>query len=204
MLDKEGTETHSVQCKLVRENLLGRSRGTGDIHPTEAHRRECSPLWEWKGSPEHLISLLQNLLGSCHCMSLYVHVCRPVFSALVWCSQHPESSGFSFQAVTIRLCVFDPFPTFRERNTSQTNMGQLCNQLGQVKTEHVISKAVERQVSLRKEDRSEEERILIFSRLGMGRVQNKEEERLCCKQSEGRIWVLHISKYLIHCLSLGI
>ena len=83
-------------------------------------------------------------------------------------------------------------------------MGQLCNQLGQVKIEHVISKVVERQVSLRREDRSEEERILIFSRLGMGRVQNKEEERLCCKQSEGRIWVLHISKYLIHCLTLGI
>lgn len=28
--------------------------------------------------------------------------------------------------------------------------------------------------------------------------------RLGCKQCEGRIWVLLISKYLIHCLILGI
>ena len=58
---------------------------------------------------------------------------------------------------------FTPFPIFQERNTSQPNLGQLHNGFGQVKPEHALSKAVERKVSLGREDESKEERVCIFS-----------------------------------------
>ena len=46
--------------------------------------------------------------------------------------------------------------------------------------------------------------VTLAQRPGLGRAQNQEEERPGCKQSEGRIWILLISKYLIHCLIPGI
>lgn len=183
VLDKEhfveGTETHSIQCKLIRKNILGRPG---------------------KGGPK-----LLNFLLSSHCISLYVCVCKPAFSALVWHSQYPDSFGFSFQAGSTRLGVFVSISHFLgEYDTSQPNMSQLSIQHGQVKTEHLKSNAVEREVSLSREDRSGRKgSSFLVHWLGRGRVQNEEEERLDCKQAEGRIWVLLISKYLIHCPVLG-
>ena len=83
VLDKEhlveGTETHSVYCKLIR-HIWGRC---GAIHLTELHRRERGPLRKWKGSPEQLTSSLQNPWDPViSCLSKSLSVEQPF---LVWC-----------------------------------------------------------------------------------------------------------------------
>lgn len=107
----EGTETHSIHCKLIKNiYILGRSRGTGDIHSTEFHSSKSSLLregkWTGKTVQSTLTLLLLNFLFSCYCISLCIHVCRLAFST-VWQSQLPDSSGFSFQAGTTKLSVFN-------------------------------------------------------------------------------------------------
>ena len=112
VLDKEhlveGTEAHSVYCKLIR-HIWGRC---GAIHLTELHRRECGPLRKWKGSPEHLTSSLQNPWGpviACLSKSLSVEQ-----HFLFRCDcQHPDSSRFLCQAGTARLSVLIHFPFSR-------------------------------------------------------------------------------------------
>lgn len=92
VLDKEhlveGTETHLIQCKLRRKNVSGRSRGTGDIDPTEFHSRKCRLMREWnvnwKGGPEHLYLITPEIPGFA---SLHLSLClclQTSLSASVW------------------------------------------------------------------------------------------------------------------------